>query len=80
MFGGKSAFEKELGKRIGADRAAEIARELGKEILSNPIMKRGADTAAEAVEMIARHRGPGASAHEIAAEFVNGLSKQMDQR
>jgi HEAT repeat protein len=75
MLGRKSEFEKELGRRIGADRAAEISRELGKEIVSNPIIKRGADTAAEAVALIAQHRGPEASAHEIAAEFVEQLSR-----
>lgn len=75
MFG-KSRFEKELGSRIGAERAAEIARELGDELLSNPVMERGADVAAEAAAQIATFRGAGASAHEIAAEFVERLSKQ----
>jgi len=72
-----SEFERELAHRIGEDRATAIARELGSELLSNPLLQRGAADAAEAAATIARFRGPSASPHEIAAEFVDRLSRQL---
>jgi hypothetical protein len=77
MFGRKSELERELAQRIGAERAADIVRDLGREIVNNPIIKRSPEVAAEALAVIARHRGPTASSREIAAEFVDGLMKQM---
>jgi hypothetical protein len=73
-------FEIELAKRIGAGRAAEIIRELGGEIISNPILSRSPAKTAEAIAHIATFRGPLASAHEIAAEFVQRLSEQLDRK
>jgi hypothetical protein len=79
MLGRKSEFEKALARKIDPDRAAAIARELGKEILSNPLMKQSANETAEVVATIARFK-PNATPHEIAAEFVDGLSKQFEGR
>lgn len=81
-FGFANEFERVLADLIGNERAADIARELGGEILSLPVMRRRGTVAAEAVAAIAQHQGSNASANAIAAEFVQRtldlLSKGID--
>jgi len=72
-MGSRAKLEVELANRLGAERAAAIVRELGRDIVTNPIIERSPAVAAEAVARIARMRGSVASAHEIAAEFVQRM-------
>lgn len=79
LFGKKqtSKFEVELAGRLGAERAAEIVRELGPDIVKNPVIDRSPDLAAEAIKGIAMLRGAAASPHEIAGDFVQQLLKRL---
>lgn len=79
MFGRKSPFEKELAQRVGAERAADIVKELGSELVNSALLKKLAGDAAEIVATIVRFKGPGASAHEIAREFVTQLKRGVDE-
>lgn len=72
-----SRFEKKLAASLGAERAAEIVRELGPDIVKNPVIDRSPDLAAEAIKGIAMLRGAVASPHEIPGDFVKRLLKQL---
>jgi hypothetical protein len=72
-----SNLEKALSKRIGAQRAKSITRQLGLKIVRNPIIDRSPENAATAIEGIILYLGPGASDHDVAAEFVKKLMELL---
>jgi len=79
MLGRQTKFEKELATRIGRDRAKEIVRELGKNVVSGPLFKAGPDVVAETVARMAVFYGPEASARLIASEVVREFSQIMER-
>jgi hypothetical protein len=79
MLGRRTEFEKELAKRIGPDRARQIVRELGRDVVSSQLFRAGPEVVAETVGRMASFYGSEASARLIASEVKREFSKIIEE-